>query len=170
MKKTINYKREGDQISAKKHKFEIGKDQRQEIKESFDLFDTDANGVIDKNELGVCMQVMGFDTKKYERKTLMKDADANGDGVLDYPEFMDMMAVKMNDRDPKEELHKDFKLFDRDNSGKIGFKNLKSVAKELGENMSDCEIKALIKGGDRDGDDQISEQEFARIMGKMNLY
>ena len=113
---------------------------------------------------------MGFDADKYERNTLMKDADVNGDGVLDYPEFMDMMAVKMNERDPKKELQKDFKLFDRDNTGKIDFKNLKSVAKELGENMSDCEIKELIKGGDRDGDDAINEQEFARIMGKMNRY
>ena len=67
------------------------------------------------------------------------------------------MTVKMNERDPKEVLKKDFKLFDNDNTGFVSFKNLKYVAKELGENMSDCEIKDMIKTADRDGDDQISE-------------
>ena len=73
-------------------------------------------------------------------------------------------------RDSKEEILKIFKLFDEDNLNKITFKNLKRVAKELGENMTDEEIQEMIDEADRDGDNEISEEEFMRIMKKTNLF
>ena len=48
-----------------------------------------------------------------------------------------MMTHKILNRDPKDEILKAFRLFDDDETGKISFKNLKRVAKELGERMTD---------------------------------
>ena len=62
---------------------------------------------------------------------------------------------------------KAFRLFDDDNTGKISFKNLKRVAKELGENMTDEELQEMIDEADRDGDGEINEEDFLRIMKKV---
>ncbi len=51
-----------------------------------------------------------------------------------------MMTAKMGERDSREEIMKAFKLFDDDNTGFITLKNLKRVAKELGENLTDEEL------------------------------
>jgi len=49
-------------------------------------------------------------------------------------------------------------------------KNLRRVAKELGETMTDEELQEMIDEADRDGDGEISEEEFIRIMKKTNLF
>ena len=54
--------------------------------------------------------------------------------------------------------------------GKISFKNLKRVAKELGENMTDEELQEMIDEADRDGDGEVNEEEFVRIMRKTTLF
>lgn len=65
---------------------------------------------------------------------------------------------------------KAFRLFDDDNTGKISLKNLRRVARELGETMTDDELQEMIDEADRDGDGEISEEEFVRIMKKTNLF
>merc|ERR1712147_101976 len=111
-----------------------------EIKEAFDLFDTDGSGEIDSKELKVAMRALGFEPKKEEIQKMISDIDKDGNGDIDFEEFLGMMPAKMGERDSREEILKAFRLVDDDETGKISFKNLKRVAKELGENMTDDEL------------------------------
>merc|ERR1712224_1002035 len=137
---------------GKKQK-ELTEEQKQEIKEAFDLFDTDGSGSIDSKELKVAMRALGFEPKKEEIQKMISDVDDDGRGTIEY-----------------EEILKAFRLFDDDETGKISFKNLKRVAKELGERMTDEELQEMIDEADRDGDGEVNEEEFLRIMKKTNLF
>lgn len=83
------------------------------------------------------MRALGFEPKKEEIKKMISEVDREGKGVIEFADFMELMTVKISERDPREEVLKAFRLFDDDNTGKISLKNLKRVARELGETMND---------------------------------
>ncbi|XP_015834624.1 uncharacterized protein LOC660873 isoform X2 [Tribolium castaneum] len=151
-------------------KFELTEEQKNDIKEAFDLFDNEGSGKIDAKDLKVAIRALGFEPKKEEIKKMIADIDTQGTGKLSFDDFLQLMTMKMAEKDSKEEIMKAFRLFDDDETGKISFKNLKRVAKELGENLTDEELQEMIDEADRDGDGEINQEEFLRIMKKTSLY
>ena len=75
-----------------------------------------------------------------------------------------------NERDPIEEMKNAFKLICEEGHDKITLKSLQKVARELGENMTLEELKEMIDEADRDGDGEIGEDDFIKIMKKTNLF
>ena len=116
------------------------------------------------------MRALGFEPKKEEVKRMIADIDREGRGIIEFQGFLDVMSIKMAERDPREEILKAFRLFDDDSTGKISLRNLKRVARELGETMTDDELQEMIDEADRDNDGEISEEEFIRVMKKTNLF
>ena len=135
-----------------------------ELKEAFNLFDTDHSGQIDVRELKAALRALGFDVKKAELRRIYEDIGKDLRASVDFDEFIQIAGPRMPEKDSKEEIFKIFKLFDDDETGKISFRNLKRVAQELGENLTDQEIYEMIEEADRDGDGLISPDEFYRVM------
>jgi len=89
------------------------------------------------------MRALGFEPKKDEIKKMISEIDKEGTGKIDFNDFLELMTSKMSEKDSRAEIMKAFKLFDDDETGKISFANLKRVAKELGENMTDEELRGM---------------------------
>merc|ERR1712137_1456720 len=145
-------------------------EQVQQIAQAFQLFDTWGSGTIETQELKIAMRALGFEPKQEQIDKMVRDVDDDGSGSVDYPKFLEMMAHKILNRDPAEEIDKAFKLFDDYQTGRVSFKNLKRVAKELGERLTDEELQEMIDEADRDGDGKVNNEEFQRIMKKTNLF
>merc|ERR1719318_412000 len=97
------------------------------------------------------MRALGFEPKKEEIKKIISELADTGDiKKLDFNEFVECMTSKMSEKDSKEQIQKAFLLF-QGTTGKIAFDDLKAVAKELGETMSDEELMEMIKEADKDG-------------------
>jgi Ca2+-binding EF-hand superfamily protein len=137
-----------------------------EIREAFNLFDTDGSGTIDPNELKEAMKSLGFDNKNQTVYQMISDIDKDGKGYINFDEFLDALTVQMSSSDSKEDILKVFNLFDDDQTGYITLSNLKRVSKELGETMTDAELLEMIERADADQDGQISPDEFYAIMSK----
>ena len=75
----------------------------------------------------------------------------------------------MSQKDSPQELDNAFKLFDVDGDSEISFEDLKKVAQELGEDMTDEELREMIAGankGDKTG--TVTQPLFLNILNKSN--
>jgi centrin-3 len=77
--------------------------------------------------------------------------------------FQGIAARYVAARDPREELLKTFALFDKGGKGLITTEDLKSVVKELGEDVPDAELRSMIDQFDVEGKGGVTREEFLGI-------
>ncbi|VAI80780.1 unnamed protein product [Triticum turgidum subsp. durum] len=137
---------------------------RKEIKEAFDLFDTDGSGTIDARELNVAMRALGFEMTPEQIQQMIAEVDKDGSGTIDLDEFIHMMTDKMGERDARDELHKAFRIIDQDGNGKISDMDIQRLAIEAGEHFTLDEVREMIQAADENGDGEVDLEEFMKMM------
>lgn len=75
--------------------------------------DKDGDGSITASELGVVMKGMGQNPTDTELQQMINEVDADGNGKIDFAEFVTLMARKMNNTDKDSEIFEAFKVFVR---------------------------------------------------------
>ncbi len=143
---------------------QLTEEQIAEFKEAFFLYDKNSDGTITTKELGTVMRSLGINPTEAELVEMINEVDANGNGTIDFPEFLTLMVRRTNNTNPEEEILDVFKVFDRDGNGMISIDELRHVMKSLGETLSELEVDEMIRDGYIDGDEQINYKEFVKMM------
>ncbi|VDO05777.1 unnamed protein product [Rodentolepis nana] len=131
-----------------------------EFRESFQLFDKNGDGVISMAELGSVMRSVGQYATDEELKKMIKEVDTDGNGLIDFNEFIGLMTMRAIKSSSEDSLMPAFRVFDRDGNGYITLSELRN----LGENLTVEQVEEMIREADVDGDGQIDYQEFVRMM------
>ncbi|KAF5466913.1 hypothetical protein F2P56_016795, partial [Juglans regia] len=160
----LTKRQESTEFSRGRMADQLTDDQISEFKEAFSLFDKDGDGCITTKELGTVMRSLGQNPTEAELQDMINEVDADGNGTIDFPEFLNLMARKMKDTDSEEELKEAFRVFDKDQNGFISAAELRHVMTNLGEKLTDEEVDEMIREADVDGDGQINYEEFVKVM------
>ncbi|CAD8143901.1 unnamed protein product [Paramecium pentaurelia] len=139
-------------------------DEIDEIREAFNLFDTEGTGRVDPRELKAAMQSLGFDQKNPTIFNMIAELENEGTDI-DFDQFLDAITSKLGNRESKDGINKIFDLFDDDGSNSINLNNLKRVSKELGETMTAEELAEMLERAASNGR-EISREDFYNIMVK----
>jgi calcium-dependent protein kinase len=136
------------------------------LKEMFKSMDIDNSGTVTFEELKNGLARFGSKISESEVRQLMDAADVDGDGTIDYLEFI-TATMHMNRMDREDHLYTAFQYFDKDSSGYITKEELEQALKNYG--MGDQEtIKDIIDEVDMDNDGRIDYDEFVAMMSKGN--
>ncbi|XP_066911055.1 uncharacterized protein [Clytia hemisphaerica] len=137
-------------------------EQIEEVKEAFAIFDKNGDGTITTKDLITVMRSLGKNPTEDEIDDMINEVDTDGNGVIDFIEFLEMMAKMSTDVD--ETIKEAFYIFDSDGSGAISSEEFRKVMMTLGAQMTDEEVTEIIEEVDVDGDGQINLEEFVNML------
>eukprot|EP00093_Oithona_nana_P004586 04586.XXX_2860_8014_1 [CDS] Oithona nana genome sequencing. len=107
----------------------FSEEDKETIRNAFYLFDRDGNGTISADELGTLLRTLGQEPSEAEVEEILSVLDANKSGAIEEEEFMRIIEERafMPTEHQEESYRAAFRVFDKDNSGKISPEELKSV-------------------------------------------
>jgi len=155
-----------DQGRYHRQRRELADSQLNEIRDAFDLFDTDGVGTIQSKDLVVLLRALGSEPSKAEVKRFLSDVDASNTGQIDFEGYLQIVLDKLAERPSGDDVTKAFRLFAQgDNAtGRISFDRLKEIAEQIGETISDEELQEMIAEADTSATGLISNDDFVRII------
>ena len=145
---------------------ELTEEQKREIREAFSTFEDSG---IEPDELKSAMQALGFDAKNPDVLKILDKLDRYKK-PLSYEEYMDVMIDKDENKDPEVEMRKAFKVLCEEGTDKITLKSLSKICADLGEKISDEELQEMINEANKEQEDEVSEEDFIKIMQKTGMF
>ena len=139
---------------------ELSKEEIEEYKSIFAVFDKDGDGNITIEELKAVMEKLGQKGTDEELENEIKEMDLDGNGEIDLEEFLIVMP-KMKF---KEEIRKAFMVFDPEKKGVISNKELKHAFLNLVKGIDEREVMEMIEYADVDGDGKIQYEELIQLI------
>lgn len=143
---------------------EVSAAKLKEYRDAFDMFDRDRDGSITSKELSNVMRNLVRDISDAEIKQIIQEVDIDGNGIIDFEEFVVMMNKRNKESDAEEEVINAFRVFDTDCDGIISSSELRHVMTTLGDKLTDDEVNEMIKEADIDNNGLIYYEEFVRMM------
>ena len=134
----------------------LSEEKKIECKEVFDLSDVDKVGTISTNNLGDVMRALGANPSEAELKEMIDEVDPNKTKKIDFAQFLELFDKRMKDPDTEEDLLESFKIFDKEGNGIISVQELKHLAMNFGEKLTEEEADELIREADIDGDGTVN--------------
>lgn len=143
----------------------------QEYRDLFNAFDRRRTGSVTMADLLAVSQQLGLPSNQADLDKLLAHANVNASqGHVDFDAFASLMSrsrarnAEEAKRREEHEMRQAFKVFDHDGNGLIDEKELTTTMKNLGEECTKSDIKAMIKAADKNGDGKIDYEEFIRMM------
>uniref|UniRef100_A0A3B1JSH8 Calcium binding protein 5a n=2 Tax=Astyanax mexicanus TaxID=7994 RepID=A0A3B1JSH8_ASTMX len=148
---------------------ELADDEIEELREAFDEFDKDKDGLISCKDLGNLMRTMGYMPTEMELIELGQNINMNLGGRVDFEDFVELMTPKLLAETAgmigMKELRDAFREFDMDGDGAITTEELRqAMGKLMGESMTRREIDTVIREVDNNGDGTVDFEEFVKMM------
>ena len=145
-----------------------------QIKEIFDLFDTDGGGSIDRKELLVAMTALGFQdsdsgkqSKEQQHQEMLDTIDADGSDSVSLEEFTALMRGESTMVDPLEEVKAIFQALssmEESDPSVITLNKLRLATQKFNVRFIEEELQVMMSQADLDGNSTVDEGDFISVM------
>ncbi len=134
-----------------------------DFRECFSLFVADQEGTIKAEDLGQVLRALGQFPTNSELDDIVNECDVDGNGTLEFAEFVILMTSKYRETTLEEELVEAFDVLDRAKDKHISSKDLKYYMRKVARvQLSSEEAEAMIEYADSDDDGLVTYPDFRK--------
>ena len=135
-----------------------------ELKEAFNMFDRDKDGLVNYIDLGNVLKSQGFNLTNQELQDMILEVDDNEDNKINFDEFLILMHSRLKKADIENELNEAFSVYDKNGTNLISVREFRKIMSSLGEKVCQEEIDELIKKVDPKNRGYINYRELTKII------
>jgi len=135
----------------------------QTLTDAFNLFDIDRSGEIDREELTLCLQGLGYNNVS-EIDEVFRKTDADASGKISRAEFIAVIQRAQAVQDTPQEILQAFCAFDGKGSGMLTLEDLRQTVESLGERVEADELNDVMRCCDLDMDGAITFRDWSKVM------
>jgi Ca2+-binding EF-hand superfamily protein len=143
---------------------DIPEERKLEYKEAFDMLDKGKDGKITLLELANVMRSLNMDPTEEELKEMIDEVDLDGNGEIDFEEFVTLMNRRSKETDTEEVIINAFKVFDIEGNGLLSITDMRHIMINMTENVNEDELDEILINADTDGDGFVKYEEFIRML------
>lgn len=138
----------------------------EKLKEMFEFFDKNRDGLIDITELGTVLRAIGSNPTEVEVQAMIAEEDTTGSGTLNFDEFSQLIVREMQmgpGTDPHE-IIESFKIFDHERNGFLSVDVFTDIMTTMGERLQSEQVEKMIKMCDINQDGEINYVKFVDMV------
>eukprot|EP00092_Neocalanus_flemingeri_P015026 GFUD01016230.1.p1 GENE.GFUD01016230.1~~GFUD01016230.1.p1 ORF type:complete len:161 (+),score=58.32 GFUD01016230.1:31-483(+) len=145
---------------------EMSEEEFLELQAAFELYEKNsADGKVDAEELGKLLRSLGQNPDEGELASMVKELDLDGQGTMEFPDFLKMMSKRMKVKDGDQDLREAFRVFDEVGTGFVSASDLTYILVNLMGEKED-EVKGMMKEVKVTKDGQINYEDFISLVLK----
>jgi len=141
--------------------------EKSDVEKTYELFlrlDDDCSGSITAPEIAQGLSMFGQDVSPKTVQAVMRASDKNGDGEINFDEFLAVVISKMKLRRNKNDMHSVFEKFDKNGDGKLNADELMNIWQaSFGTKISINEARAIIAQADAGNKGFVTYEEFIKM-------
>ncbi|XP_059608302.1 troponin C, isoallergen Bla g 6.0101-like [Phlebotomus argentipes] len=147
---------------------ELDKDQLKLLKNAFDAFDTEKNGYIQTDMIGMILEMLGQTLDDKSLQAVIREHDQRQTGKLDFEKFAQLASkyveVEEDFEAVQRELKEAFRLYDKEGKGYLTLEVLRDILRELDDKITEDDLDMMIDEIDADGSGTVDFDEFMEVM------
>ena len=128
------------------------------------MLDKGKDGKITLLELANVMRSLNMDPTEEELKEMIDEVDLDGNGEIDFEEFVTLMNRRSKETDTEEVIINAFKVFDIEGNGLLSITDMRHIMINMTENVNEDELDEILINADTDGDGFVKYEEFIRML------
>ena len=143
---------------------DIPQDRRQDYKNVFEMYDKNKDNNVNSLELANIFKALNIDVTDEEIKQMISEVDLEGNGEINFEDFITIVNRRGKESDTEEEVLRAFKIFDKEGNGLISITDLRHIILDGGCELSEEELNDMLIDADTDMDGFVNYEEFIRLL------